>query len=133
MRDNHEGLPEILDTVERDGNYFGVVQIGSEENLVAFEFGIDSSGYRALRRVLQTKPFETLGSGACRYYFVPSVRRLPESGHAEFEVRIEQGSDGRQFTFKGSLGLVANLMWFFELKDLASAAHLRQVSARPRV
>jgi hypothetical protein len=52
MRDNHEKLPEILDAFERDGNYFGVIQIGSEDNLVAFEFGIDSSGYSALRRVL---------------------------------------------------------------------------------
>lgn len=132
VRDNHEGLPEILDAFERDGGSFGVIQIESEDNLVAFEFGVDTSGYRALRRVLQTRPFESLATGACRYYFVPSVRRLPDSEAAEFDVRIEQGNNGRQFTFKGPLGLVANLQWFFELKDLSTAMHLRQVSPRPR-
>ena len=70
---------------------------------MAFEFGIDLSGYRALRRVLQTKPFETLGAGACRYYFVPSVCRLPDSEVAEFEVESSRAEMVASLLSKGLL------------------------------
>jgi hypothetical protein len=133
VRDNHAGLPEILETFERDENYFGVIQIGDDDNLMAFEFGVDARGYRALRRVLETRPFQTLGAGSCRFYFVPAVRQLPDSGDVEFTVRVEQGKDGRQFEFRGPLSLVEHLMWFFQLKDLSSATHLKRVSSKPRV
>ena len=133
MRGNHEGLPEILDAYEKDGHYFGVVQVEVEGKSIAFEIGIASTGYQALRKVFQERPFETKAASAYRYFFVPTVHRLLEPGIAEFQVRIEQGRDGRQFRFKGPQALVTNLVWFFELKDLKTAAHLRQVPPRSGV
>ena len=121
-------MPEIVDAYTRDGQYFGVVRVEIGDKSGKFEIGVASDGYRALRRVLQERPFETTTAGSYRYFFVPFVRRLQEKGLIEFAVRIEQGREGRQFEFRGPEPLVANLMWFFKLKDFESAAHLRQVS-----
>lgn len=40
-------------------------------------------------------------------------------------VRVEQGRNGKQVETEAPRDLVANLMWFFELKDWAQAEHLR--------
>lgn len=42
MRNNRKGLPEIIDAVERDGQYFGVAQVVLSEQPHAFEFGLDA-------------------------------------------------------------------------------------------
>lgn len=127
MRENHDDLPEILDAYERDGFCFGVVGIGSNDEQKAFEFGVDLEGYRVLRRILQERPTKQTGIRTCRYYFVPSVRRLAEQGRIEFDIRIEDGREGRQFSFIGPQALVSNLMWFFELKGLNGTEHLKVV------
>ena len=111
-------MPEILDAFERDGMYYGVIQVEIERDRLAFEFGVHVGGYRALRRVLQERPYHATTSGPYRYFIAPGVSRDPESKRARFWVRIEQGRTGRQFAFDGPDTLVANLMWFCELKDL---------------
>ena len=52
---------------------------------------------------------------------------------AEVWVRIEQNRIARQIAFEEPKTLVVNLLWFFYLKDLKSAAHLKQVTPRPDV
>ena len=132
MRDNHEGLPEIVDAVERDGHYFGVAQVSFGGARHAFEFGVDAEGFRTLRKVLQFRPLGSTEPGSCRYFFAPSVGLVaPESELASFDVRVEQGREGRQFAFTGPRSLVAILVWFLELKSPAGASHLRGVAPRP--
>ena len=128
MRDNHEGMPEIVDAYERDGHYFGVIQVRLEDEAAAFEIGVEASGYKTLRRILQSRPFETTDFAPYRYFFGVRMTRLPDSEDVEFDIRIEQGKNGRQFSFKGPHVLVANLIWFFELKNLESAKHLRIIT-----
>ena len=133
MGDNRNGLPVIVGAVERDGHYFGVAQVVVEGVAEAFEFGVDAEGVKALKAILQSRPFGGSDLGTYRYFFVPSVRRLgAETGQAEFSVRIEQGREGRQFTVTGPQSLVANLMWFFELESREAAGHLRRVEPRRR-
>jgi len=134
MRDNRKGLPEIIDAVERDGQYFGVAQVVLGEQPHAFEFGLDAQAFNALRKVFQLRPFANNDVGTYRYFFVPAVRRLgPESDQAEFSIRVEQGREGRQFEVIGPRSLVANLMWFFELKSAEATSHLRRAVSRPEV
>jgi hypothetical protein len=134
MRDNHEGLPELVDAYERQGRYFGVAQVLLGAERTAFEFGIDQASYEALRRVLQMRPYGSSESGSCRYYFAPSAGRIAEGSDAvEFAVRVEQGRAGRQFKVVGPATLVANLLWFLELKSPDAASHLRRVPSRPEV
>lgn len=131
MRDNHKGLPEILGLIEREGHRFGVVQVVLDLRPHAFEFGIADDASKSLRSVLQCKPFGGPDLGSYRYFFVPSVsRHSPGRDEVEFAVRIEQGREGRSFRFSGPRSLVANLMWFFELKTPSAAGHLRRAESR---
>jgi hypothetical protein len=96
MRDNHDGCPELLDAYERDGFYFGSVGVTIANEVAAFEFGIEQSGYISLKQILQTRPFDTLGKH--RYFFTGSFsRREPGSDAVRFDIRIEQGANGQKF------------------------------------
>jgi hypothetical protein len=62
MRDNHKGMPEIVDAFEKAGLYFGIVEIQISSESKQFQFGISQNGYRALRKILQLRPFGWLES-----------------------------------------------------------------------
>jgi len=127
MRDNHEGMPEIVDAFEREGQYFGVVgiEIGGKSN--NFRFGVSQSAYRALKRVLQLHPFDYLPGLKHRYYFAEAYWKLEDSSDCGMKVRVEQGKNGKQVDVRVPKDLLANLRWFAELKDFSEAAHLPQV------
>ena len=123
MRDNHEGLPEILDALEEGGHCFGLVQLERHGETRQFRFGVNREGYRSLRQVLQLRPFDRMPGVKCRYFFVPTTRRLGED-RARMTVRVEQGRDGKQVEIEVLRDVVANLMWFYKLDDWSKAAHL---------
>jgi hypothetical protein len=123
MRDNHEGLPEILGAFQEGENYFALVQLERLGEQRCFRFGVSQDGYLAIRRALQLRPFDQMPGVQSRYFFVPAVRRL-ESGRVMLTVRVEQGRDGKQVETESSRDLVANLMWFYELDDWSKAKHL---------
>jgi hypothetical protein len=76
MRDNHEGQPEILDSFQQGEQYFGLVQLKRTGEQRRFRFGVSREGYLALKRVVQLRPFDQMPGVKCRYFFVPTVRRL---------------------------------------------------------
>ena len=123
MRDNHEGLPEIVDALEKDGQYFGFVQLERHGERGRFRFGVSREGYISLKQVLQLRPFDQMPGLKCRYFFVPGARRLSEN-RAMMTIRVEQGRDGKQVEIEALRDVVANLMWFYELEDWSKAAHL---------
>jgi hypothetical protein len=123
MRDNHEGLPEILDAFQEAEHYFGLVQLERSGEQRRFRFGVSRDGYLALKHVLQLRPFDQMPGAQSRYFFVPAVRRL-EGERVMLTVRVEQGRDGRQVESEASRDVVANLMWFYELDDWSKAEHL---------
>jgi hypothetical protein len=127
MRDNHEGLPELIDANERNAAFFAVVAVTVGGETRHFEIGLQEDAYRAARRVLESRPFDQLPGIPYRYFFVPKVGRT-DRGTAEVDFRIEQDPTGRQFSFEIPLRLAQNFMWFFELKDFTSASHLRCVA-----
>jgi len=42
MRDNHEGMIELVDAFEKDGHYFARIEKASRR----FQFGVSREGYR---------------------------------------------------------------------------------------
>ena len=56
MRDNHEGLPEILDAFQDGEHYFGLVQLERPREQRRFRFGLSRDGYLALKRALHLRP-----------------------------------------------------------------------------
>ena len=123
MRDNHEKMPEILDALQEGEHYFGLVQLERLGEEKRFRFGVSRDGYLALKRALQLRLFDQAPGVRCRYFFVPSVRRLDDE-RVMMTVRAEQGRDGKQFETEASRDVVANLMWFYELDDFSKAEHL---------
>ncbi len=124
MRDNHEGMPEVIDAVEKDGQYFGIVAVEIEGSIKELRFGVSQQGYRALRRILQLRPFDALPGLKRRYFFARSLGKLSDSPHFLAAVRVEQGKDAKQMDVRVPGDLAANLMWFAELKSFVGAAHL---------
>ena len=128
MRDNHQGLPEIVAVTERDGQYFGVVAVTIGGDTRNIEFGLTPDCRPALTRILQMTPFDRSPGVAYRFFFVPSFRKIPERRTVEVAFRIEQGSTAKQFPVEIPESLAANLEWFRKLSDFNAASHLRFIS-----
>lgn len=126
MRDNADGLPELLEAFELDGHYFCRVRLWFKSMPQTFQFGVSHDAYRALKRVFNSRPFDSMPGQAARAFFVPSYT-FTEDGEefTTLTVRIEQGKQGKQFEFTAPLMLVRNLKWFQELKQPEAASHLR--------
>jgi hypothetical protein len=65
-----------------------------------------------MKQIFQTRPFDPLGKH--RYFFKGnSSKREPDSDTVSFDVRIEQGINGKSCeNFRGLVALVSNLLWF---------------------
>jgi len=125
MRDTHEGMPELFAAFERDGRYFATVRVtlGDTRDI---EFGVPFDEYRALRKILQSRPFDQMPGLRYRYFIDHAIGRKGERS-ATIDIRIEQGRSGRQFPFEVPLSLARNLYWFAQLKDFSDASHLHVV------
>jgi hypothetical protein len=122
-------MPEIVDAYEREGEHFGVVRVVLSGESASFEFGVEPDGYRALRRVLQSRPFAETPGIAHKYFFTGRCsKNRAESDQCSFGVRIEGGRGARTFDFEGPASLAANLLWFARLQTLAEASALRRLS-----
>jgi hypothetical protein len=126
MRDNHKGMPEIVDAFQEGDHYFGLVQLERSDEQRRFRFGVSRDGYLALKRVLQLRLFDQMPGVPCRYFFAFGVRRL-EGERVMMTVRVEQGRDSKQFETEAVRDVVANLVWFYELDDWSKAEHLAVV------
>jgi hypothetical protein len=127
MRDNHEGMPEIIDALKDGEQYFGIVGVEIGGKSRKFRFGVTQAGYRALKRALQLHPFDSLPGLSRRCYFSEAYWELKDGSDCGMKVRIEQGKDGKQFDVRVPKDLLANLRWFAGLKDFDEAAHLPEV------
>lgn len=127
MRDTHERMPELLDAYERGGSYFGSVRVTIDDESRDLEFGVPIVDYKALRHILQTRPFDQLPGIQYRHFIAGSIALLGDN-RASINIRIEQGHNGRQVTVEVPLSLARNLYWFFQLKDFKNSAHLHAVN-----
>ena len=124
MRDNHDGMPEILDAFERGGQYFSIVAIECDGITKRFEFGVSLNGYRALRKVLQLLPFDAMPGTKRRYFYAGGYGNVVGTTDYEVAVRVEQNRDGKLIDVRMPKDLLSNLVWFSEIKDFNEASHL---------
>lgn len=124
MRDNHKGLPELIDAFEKEGFYFGILELEKGGTQQRFQYGISNESYIALKKIFQLRPFSNIPGLKQRYFFVPSCARIDDA-YVSMKVRIEQEKQGKQIEVKAPKDLVANLMWFARLEDWNEAKHLR--------
>lgn len=117
-------MPEILDAFERGAQYFCSVAIERNSVTKQFEFGVSLNGYRALRKVLQLRPFDSMPGTRQRYFFAGGYGNVPGTAEYETAFRVEQDRDGKQVDVRVPKDLLANLVWFSQIKDFDEASHL---------
>jgi hypothetical protein len=128
MRDNPEGYLELRDTYERDGLFFGVVRVCTPSETASIEFGVERTGYLALRRILESRPFGSMPGVKHSFYFTGSHSKETLAHEpVTIGIRIEEGMNGKNLHFPCPLSLAKNLKWFLYLKDLQETAALKRV------
>jgi hypothetical protein len=129
VRGTNQGMPEILNAHERDGFYFGVVRVTVSADSASFEFGVEYHGYVALKRILQTRPFDLSTGTAYRYFFTGSYgRKKLNADPVTIQIRIEQSDAAKTLDFDCPTSLASNLRWFLELTDFERTVALKRVS-----
>ena len=124
MRDTHDGMPEIIDAFGKDDQYFGIIEIVIGGVSKKFQFGISQNGYRELRKLLQLRPFDSMPGVTNRYFFANTYGKLPDSSNYRSYFRVEQGRDAKKVEIIVPKNLLANLVWFSQIKDFGEAEHL---------
>jgi hypothetical protein len=129
MRDSSEGLTEIKSAYQRDGQYFCAVRIIKCGEAATFEFGVAESGYYALKRILDSRPFDSMPGIPHRFFFSGSYTGAAQGTETlKFGVRVEQCDRAKTFEFKGPRDLLANLLWFQGLPSLEQASGLKRLN-----
>lgn len=123
MRDNHEGMPEFIEAFKKDGGYVAVIAATDGSRERRFQFSLSVQGYKALKRVLQERPFDLMPGLKYRYFYSGSHKCAPDEKY-QMAVRIELERDAKQKDFDIPKDLHANLLWFQRLDSLAEAEHL---------
>ena len=127
MRDNHQGMPEIIDAFKKNNYYFGVIGIKINGIYKTFQFGISHKGYLALKRILQLRPFDTMPGLKYRYFYAKSYGKAMDGRDCEMSIRVELGKKGKEVEVLVPKELISNLIWFSELKSFNEAAHLTEL------
>jgi hypothetical protein len=134
MRDNHDKLPELLATRERNGQYFGVVRIDLCGEARSFELGVTAAGHSALAIMMSQRPFDSMPGVPYRYFFVPSVRCQVgelETQTRQVAVRVELRRKSKDIEVSAPIDLIQNLMWFFQVKSFEEARMLNELKEGP--
>jgi hypothetical protein len=125
MRGKLDDMVEIVSAFQEGAHSFVVVAINVDGARQKFRFGITDAGYGALRKVLQSRPFDQMPGTQYRYYFTGTCGRIAGQKMSFIEIRIEETKNGREFEFSAPDDLVANLMWWNRLTNFSQAEHLK--------
>jgi hypothetical protein len=123
-------MPEIIDAFEKEGQYFGIIGIKVDGVSKQFQFGVSLNGHRALRKILQLRPFDSMPGVGQRYFFAGSYGKIPGSANFKTDVRVEQNRDGKHLEVSVPKDLLTNLVWFDQIKSFSETAHLLETRTR---
>lgn len=118
MRDSNEKMIELLDVNNASEVYSALIAHTINGTKFKLRFGIDKTTYVCLKRILQFRPFENTAIGKYRYFFSLSYRlNLYKKDVVYCIIRVEQVKTHKQFELEVTKDFVANLLWFYDLKD----------------
>ena len=132
MRDNHEGMPEIVDASKENEQHFGVFAVEIDGVRKKFRFGVTRQGYLTLKKILQLRPFEIMPGLKHQYFYAGGSFRVLDTktlelGDCQITLRVEQGNKGKEVSMSSPKELMQNLNWAQQLKDFSEAAHLPEI------
>ncbi len=118
MRDSNDNMIELLDASKANNVFSSLIRHTINGNDLKLRFGIDSSDYSRLKRILEFRPFENTGIAPYRYFFALSYRDNPNNQDSTFiSVRVEQLGRHKQFEFELGKKYISNLLWFNGLTE----------------
>ncbi|MGI8495606.1 MAG: hypothetical protein ACR2L1_09900 [Pyrinomonadaceae bacterium] len=120
-------MPEIIDVFKKDGTYGGIVEIEIGKIYKKFEFGVSRKSYLSMKRILQIRPFDMMPGVKYRYFFAGGYRKNADDSDCEMDIRVEQDKNAKKVVKSIPKDLLANLIWFSQLKSFDEAAHLSEV------
>ena len=118
MRNTNENMIELLEVTRNNEILSALIRQTINQDNLKIRFGINLTDYNYLIRILEYRPFENTGVGSYKYYFVSSYRKDTENSDLCYvNIRVEQLERHKQYEFKISQKLMANILWFFSLTD----------------
>lgn len=125
MRDTNENMIELLDVSRENEIYSSLIMHQINGEFYRLRFGILTSDYGRLKRILEFRPFENTGVSSYRYFFAHSLRKdSSNEGIVYTDIRVEQLDKHKQFEFQLSKKYMSNILWFSEIKDKKEIEHL---------
>lgn len=125
MRDTSEGMIEIIEAFKEGEGYFSIIEVPKEDRKEKFRFGVTQNGYKAIRKILQSRLLDTMPGLKYQHFWDGSMSRETESKKIQLRIRCEVEGNGKTFYFEVPQDLASNLRWFNELKSLDEAKHLK--------
>jgi len=125
MRDNSKGMIEILRVTEEDKKYFAYIKVPKDSvDKAIFKFGVSLKSYKSLKRILQSRPLDSMPGLKYQYFWSGSMSNKTERS-IDLGIRCETNGTGKLFDYTVTHELASNLKWFTELSSLAEASHLK--------
>jgi hypothetical protein len=126
MRDNNEGMIELLGPTQPEPNVYGCqVQIILDEEPIRVHFGINQYEFVLLKKIVTNRPFSSTKLSDYCYFFTGSYKMNDSGGKAAVAIRIEQSAQHKQFWFEATERLLANFLWLQEIKSIDEVDQLR--------
>jgi hypothetical protein len=129
LRDDSDGMPELVRVLERNGHALGLVRITIGRDVRDLELPLTAATRAGFVRVLNVQPFDQMPGQPYRYFFARSIRRLESGDAAEVGIRVEAGRDAKNFDVIVPLEFAKNLVWLSELKDWSEVAQFHSEGA----
>ncbi len=131
-------LTELIGVFRSGGHYFALIELTRNGVTKKIRFGILESGYTAMQSILQTRPLDTMSGVKYRYFDAQGYGNGITSdsngqliqGQPLMSVWIELHGKSLQRTFDVPIELLANLVWFSQLRDLCDVSHLTETAVR---
>tara|TARA_B110001450_G_C17499270_1_gene431578 strand:- start:54 stop:440 length:387 start_codon:yes stop_codon:yes gene_type:complete len=118
MRDSNENMIELLDTSKADNVYSALIQHTINGENLKLRFGIESSDFSRLKRILEFRPYENTVVAPYHYFFALSYRNNPDNEKSAFiSIRVEQLDQHKQYEFELGKKFISNILWFNGLTD----------------
>ena len=124
MRDTSDGMIEIIKVIEESDGYYSIIEIHIQNEKERLRFGVTQNSYKALRKILQSRPLDTMPGLNYRYFWDRSIGRKTEK-NIFIGIRCEVEGKSKSFDFEVPQELASNLKWFAELKSFDEVEHLR--------
>ena len=129
MRDNSEGMVEIVRSYEYAGAWHGLVRVTINGERRSLDWPLNPPARSGFSHILNLRPFDDLPGAPHRFFFAASVRKLPGTDLAEVGIRVEVNGKGKQIPVEVPLEFAANLVWLSQARAWSEVSQLKVVDA----